>query len=82
LVGLGVVEIIADQLIAPGIVAAALEILQNRSTPFFGPVFDPVLKLIGDAGEVGSGNSGSLPIGIEEPQDPLGLLEGLDQAVQ
>ena len=35
LIGLGVLEIIENKFIPPGIVAAAFGILQNRSTPFF-----------------------------------------------
>jgi hypothetical protein len=45
-------------------------------------VCDPVLKLIGDAGEIGSGDAGTIAVGIEEPQDSFRLLKGLDQPVQ
>ena len=67
MIGLGVLEIIEYKFIPPGIVAAAFEILQNRSAPLFGPVCDPVLKLIGDAGEIGSGDAGTIAVGIEDP---------------
>jgi len=80
--GLGIEEVIQNKLVAPRIVATSLGSLQNRSAPFFGAVLEPTLKLIGDAGQVGSGDSETLPVGVEEPKNPFGLLEWLDQPVQ
>src|SRR5207248_2994248 len=82
MVGLGVLKVVQNEFVPSTIVSVTFWRLQNRSAPLFGPVLDPVLKPIGDAGEVGSCDSGALPVGIEETEDSLGLLEGLDEAIQ
>ena len=50
--------------------------------PFLATVLDPVLKLLGDIAQTLSRDSLSLALGIKETDDPLGLLEGLNQSVQ
>jgi hypothetical protein len=44
--------------------------------------FDPVLKLIGDIGQGRSGYPLAFAVGVEEPEHPFRLLEGLDETVQ
>jgi hypothetical protein len=64
------------------LVVLALGGIQNRSTPLLAAVLEPILELVGDVGQGTLGDSFCFPVGVEEPQHALGLLERLDQAVQ
>ena len=47
-----------------------------------GAVLHPVLKRIGDFPQGPPGDPFSLPVGVKKTEYPLGLLEGLDQAIE
>src|SRR5579863_4975944 len=76
--GFAVLPIGQHEIVAPFI----LRRVQNRHAPFFGAVFQPVLKLIGNLRQYPPGHSFSVTIGVEETKHTLGLLERLDQSVQ
>jgi hypothetical protein len=63
-------------------VAAALRRLHDRDIALDGPLLHPVLKLIGNLAQGGPRHWIELAIRIEEADDPLGLLEWLNQPVQ
>ena len=50
LVGFGVLEVLLHELVAPALVAIAFGSIQNRSTPFFASVLQPIPELVGDFG--------------------------------
>jgi len=50
--------------------------------PLGGAVLHPVLKRIGDFPQGPPGDPFSLPVGVKKTEHPLGLLEGLDQAME
>src|SRR6266446_10682712 len=77
LIDLGVLKVWVDKVITP-----SLRCIQNGRAPFLATVLDPVLKLLGDIAQTVSRDSLALAIGIKETDDPLGLLEGLNQSVQ
>ena len=60
----------------------SLRCIQNGRLPFLAPILEPILKLLGDIAQTVSRDSLALAIGIKETDDPLGLLEGLNQSVQ
>ena len=64
------------------IVASALGSFQNWRTPPFRTILDPVLKLPSDVAQNVPADRIQLAIAVEETDYPLGLLKGLDQAVQ
>jgi len=70
-------EIRVQEFIAP-----VLGSFQDGCTPFLGPVHDPVLELLGDIPQHIPAHGVLLPIGVEEANHPLRLLERLDQSVQ
>jgi hypothetical protein len=63
-------------------VATAFRCLHNGDVSFFRPAFEPGLKLIGNATQRVPAHRIELPVGVEEADDPLRLLERLDQSVQ
>jgi hypothetical protein len=64
------------------VVAPALGSFQNRCTPTFRAILEPVLKLPSDVAQNVPADGVQLGIGVEEPDYPLRLLKGLGQAVQ
>jgi hypothetical protein len=64
------------------VVAPSLGSFQNVCTPPFRAVLDPILKLPRDVAQNVAADGVQLAIGVEEPDYTLGLLKGLDQAVQ
>src|SRR6202035_2452233 len=77
LINLGPLKVWLDKVITP-----SRRCIQNGRLPFLATVLDPVLKLLGDIAQTVSRDSLALAIGIKETDDPLGLLEGLNQSVQ
>ena len=63
-------------------VAAALWHLDNWSTPFVSLRLHPALELFSGAAQHVAADWIDLPVGVEEADDPLGLLERPDQAVE
>ena len=64
------------------VVAAAFRSLRNRDVPFLRPPFQPALKLLGNVAQRVPAHRVKLPVGVEEADDTLRLLEGLNQPVQ
>jgi len=56
--------------------------LGDRRAPFFRTVLDPTMELVSDLGQHLAAHRELIAIGTEEADDALGLLEGLDQAVE
>jgi hypothetical protein len=77
LIGLGLLKVWVDK-----VITSTRWCIQNGRLPFLATVLDPVLKLLGDIAQTISRHSLPLAIGIKETDDPLGLLEGLNQSVQ
>jgi len=50
LVGLGVLEVWLYEPVSTALVVIALGSIQNRSTPFWAAVLQPILELVGDFG--------------------------------
>src|SRR5918994_448684 len=77
LVRLGVLEIRLYELVAPpgGRV-------QEWGAPSVRAVLDPAVELVGDVAERVPAHELVIAVGVEEPDDALGLLEGLDHAVE
>src|SRR5262245_15479518 len=78
LVRLRALEVRVDELVTP----APPGCVHHGNVPSFGPAFDPLLELFGDAAQHIPAHRVEPPVGIEETDDPLRLLERLDQAVQ
>src|SRR5215472_9960486 len=70
-------EVRVDEFIAP-----APWRLDNRGVPLVGLLLHPTLKLLGSAAQDIAADGVEVPMGIEEADDPLGLLKRLDQAIQ
>ena len=64
------------------VVAAAFRSLRNRDVPFLRPPFQPALKLLGNVARRVPAHRVKLPVGVEEADDALRLLERLNQPVQ
>jgi len=64
------------------VVAAAFRSLRNRDVPFLRPPFQPALKLLGNVAQRVPAHRVKLPVGVEEADDALRLLERLNQPVQ
>jgi hypothetical protein len=77
LVRLGALEIRRDE-----VVAAPVGRVQNRDIPRGRTILDPVVELVGDVSEGVPTHALVIPVCVEEPNDALGLLEGLDHAVE
>src|SRR5215470_10125373 len=77
-VRLRALEVRVDELVTP----APPGCVHHGNVPSFGPAFDPLLELFGDAAQHIPAHRVEPPVGIEETDDPLRLLERLDQAVQ
>ena len=76
-IGVGPVEIGIDE-----VVAAALRGFQNRDVPLVCPSLQPSLELIGNAAQHVPTHRIKPPIRVEEANDALRLLEGLNKPVQ
>ena len=76
-VRLGSFEIRIDE-----VVTTALRRLHDRDVALRGPLLHPALKLVGDVAQGVPRHRVKLPIRIEEADDPLWLLERLNQPVQ
>ena len=77
LIGLGPLEIGSHEVITP-----SGGCIQNGRIPLLGTVLDPVVELLGDVAQALASHSLAVAVGIKETDHPLGLLEGLDQAVE
>src|SRR5262245_17683191 len=77
LVRLCSVEVGVDELIA-----TTLRGFHNRDVPLARPSLQPGLELLGNATQCVSAYGIELPLGVEEADDPLWLLERLDQPIQ
>ena len=75
-VWLGAVEIPLDEL-----VTAASRRLNDRDIALAGPTFEPGLKVLGNAAQHVSAHQIELPVGLEKADNPLRLLERLDQPI-
>jgi len=64
------------------VIAAAFRSVHDRDAALARPIFQPILKLLGNAAQRISGDRIELPIGIEEADNPFWLLERLDQPIQ
>ena len=64
------------------VITSSLRCFQDGRAPFFGPILNPVAKLLGNIAQTLACDSLALTIGVEETDHPFGLLEGLDQAVE
>jgi hypothetical protein len=62
--------------------AAALRRFHNRDVPLAGPRLQPGLELLGNPPQRVPAHWIELPIGVEEPNHPLRLLERLNQPIQ
>ena len=58
------------------VVAAAFRSLRNRDVPFLRPPFQPALKLLGNVAQRVPAHRVKLPVGVEEADDALRLLDG------
>ena len=70
-------EVRLDELIPP-----AGRCFHDGRPPGFGLGDDPPLVLGGDVGQDGFAHRIQLPVRVEEPDDPLRLLERLNQPVE
>ncbi len=82
LIGLGVLEVLVDEVVPAAVIIISVWRFQYRSAPFLGAVLHKVLELVGNTGQKLPGNPLSFTVGIEKPQHSLWLLERLDQSVQ
>src|SRR5215469_11514100 len=78
LIGFTAPQIGPDEIIPPLFLGS----IDDLHTPLLRAVLEPVLELIGNLGQHPAGDSQAFPIGIEEAEHALGLLEGLNQSVQ
>ena len=78
LIGVRPAEVPVNEVIAP-LVRGRLD---DRRAPVLRPSGDPVVVLPGDVREDGFADRVQLPVGVEEADHALGLLKGLNQAVQ
>jgi hypothetical protein len=76
-VGLGVLEVRNDKL-----VAAPHGSIEDRDIPPLRSVLGPVVKLRGDVAQYVTADGIHLAIGVEETDDPLFLLERLNDAIE
>jgi hypothetical protein len=77
LVGLGALKVGRDKRVAP-----TGRRVDDGSAPSQRAVLHPVLELVGDVAEHISAHGVLMPVGVEEPDHALGLLEWLDKAVE
>lgn len=78
MIGFSLLQVRQHKIVAP----LLLRGLDDGCTPFLRTIGNPIVELVGDFGEGPAGHPFPLPIGIEEPQYPFRLLEGLNQSVQ
>jgi hypothetical protein len=76
-IGTGPLEIGVDELVAP-----PFRLWQHGDVPLFRPPFQPPRQLLGNVAQRVPAHRVKLPVGVEEADDALRLLERLDQAVQ
>src|SRR5215470_5686761 len=77
LVGLGVLEIGSHEVVTP-----CGRWVNNGRTPLLGTILDPVVELLSDVAQQVAVHPLATTIGIKEADHSLGLLEGLNQAVE
>lgn len=77
LVGLGLPEIGSHP-----VITSSGGWLEDGRTPLLGTVGDPVVELLGDVAQPVAGHPLTTTVSIEETDHSLGLLEGLDEAVE
>jgi hypothetical protein len=78
MIGFGLLQERQDEIVA----ALLLRGLDDGCTPLLGTIRNPIMKLVSDLGECATDHPFSVAIGVEEPEYPFGLLEGLNQSVQ
>src|SRR5271166_1269251 len=79
-----------DQLVGPSpakvrlnkLIATTFGGFQDGGTPFLGTILYPMVELISDLPQHIPAHWILIPISAEETHHPLGLLEGLDEAVE
>src|SRR5271166_4580997 len=77
LIGFGLAEVGFDEFVAP-----SCGWLDHRRVPFFRTILHPPVELVSDLGQQLAAHRELIAIGTEEADDALGLLEGLNQAVE
>jgi hypothetical protein len=78
MVGRGILQVLLYELIS----ALFLRRLNDRRTPLFRTVLDPIQELVGNVGQAMVSDSHPITVRVEETQHPFRLLEGLDQPIQ
>ena len=78
MIGFGLLQVRQHEIVAPFL----LRCLDDGCTPFSRTIGNPMVELVGDLGQGVAGHPFSISIGVEEPEYPFGLLEGLNQSVQ
>jgi hypothetical protein len=63
------------------IVASAFRVGFDGEAPFLRSVSDPVVVLVGNVMQHLAAHRVEMALGPEEPHDPFGLLEGLDDSI-
>ena len=77
MIGFGLLQVRQYEIVAP----LLLRSLDDGCTPLLGTICNPMVELVGDLGQGIAGHPFSISIGVEEPQYPFWLLEGLNQSV-
>jgi len=77
-IGFAALQIGPDEIISPLLFGS----LDDRRTPLWRPVLEPVWERIGHLRQHPAGDPQAFPIGIEEADPALGWREGLDQSLQ
>ena len=78
MIGVGLLQVLQHELVPP----LLLRSFDDGCTPSLRTIDDPMVELVGNLGEGPTDYPFPIPIGVEEPQYPLRLLEGLNQSVQ
>lgn len=78
MIGFGLLQVRQHEIVAP----LLLRGFDDGCSPFLRTIDNPMVELVGNLGEGPTDYPFPIPIGVEEPQYPLRLLEGLNQSVQ
>jgi hypothetical protein len=78
MIGFGLLQVRQHEIVAP----LLLRSFDDGCTPSLRTIDNPMVELVGNLGEGPTDYPLSIPIGIEEPDYPFRLLEGLNESVQ
>ncbi len=78
MIGFGLLQVRQHEIVAP----LLLRSFDDGCIPISPNDCNPMVELVGNLGEGPTDYSFSIPIGVEEPEYPFRLLEGLNQSVQ